>query len=941
MDAEIFKFICANQGAVNTDDLVFNLDSANVLEIISNRDKFVLCCPNGQPTVVARARVRLCRVKDCPGTCRGLHLCKNFLFTGTCHFARQRRGCSFSHELNSTHNEGILRNHELEGLSRAELCTLLLQSDNTLLPPICFDYNNGTGMFGRCQEGDGCKRIHICEKYLKGDCSCSLAHDFNAPQPLKTLQDRGVPADLIRFMRATYKNKEALRCFDQSNRGNRPRQQPSSSIGDASASAIDSDARSDGGRNSMPMQWTRGRGRARARGGHRGNRGSRGNRGNRGTTSSLQPKQRAFSSSDILADIDALNLYTADGQDGESLQGNTLTSDANDTDASSEDGPSRKQSQDKDSAPARGRGGGRGRGNHQPLYKPSSTNDLTWAASDKDANGSDEANKRQRHRPVKDKTDICMYFIKGYCKHEEKCFKAHDKMPYRWEVKEDDQWTALQDNEMIEKDYCDPKNTYYSAGWPPVHFDTMTCGTNQVRRLSTINSLIEPTFIHTTEWLWYWEDEFGKWNMYASATAGHKVADMDSAKLEKMFLDNDKDVVEFTAGSQSYSLSFQDMIQTNKNYGTKRLVRRRPRFASAADVRERRVRRPLGQLTFATIPDHWDKTQVPTTGYKRISLERTSAEFKEIEALFCKTMKGFDIVKIERIQNKALWEVFQWQRNQLKNNKSGHNVTDKKLFHGTDSKYVDAICLTNFDWRICGTHGTAFGKGSYFARDAKYSHNYTSDTDVKSMFVSRVLVGDFTKGSSDYRRPPSKDGGDINFYDSCVDDVTNPSIFVVFEKHQIYPEYLLQYRDVPVQLYSGVSVTTPRPAPQPNTQVQQRSTVSHMPSASTYRTSPPAYNSSTSSYQPSTLSYNSSTSSYRPSTLSYNSSTSSYRPSTSSYNSSTSSYQSSTSVPSTSSLQSTSVSYQPSTGMYQFQKSPSSPSPPSNPKKNSDSCVIA
>ncbi|KAF3704960.1 Poly [ADP-ribose] polymerase 12 [Channa argus] len=936
MEAEIFRFICANQGAVNTDDLLFNLDSTNVSEIISNRDKFVLCCPNGQPKVVARAKLRLCRVKDCPGTCRGLHLCKNFLFTGSCQFTRQRRGCSFSHDLNSNHNEMLFKEHELEGLSRAELCTLLLQSDNTLLPPICFDYNNGTGIFGRCQEGDGCKRLHICEKYLKGDCSCFRAHDFNAPQPLKTLQDKCVPADLIRSFRCVYANKEALRIFDQSNRGNRQRQQPGFFTSDASATATDTDATSDSGWNSKPMQWIRGRGRP--RGGHRGNRGYRGNRGNRGTTSNLQPKQRAFSSSDILADVKLLNLYTTNGLDEDCHPVNSSTSavsaSASETDASSEDGQSREQWQNKDSGAVRGRGGNRGRGNHNALYKTRTTDDLICGANDQDANGSDEPNKRQRKRPVRDKTEICMYFIKGHCKHEDKCFKAHDKMPYRWEVKEGDQWRALPDNEMIEKDYCDPKNTYYSVSCPPVHFDTMTCGTNQVRRLSTINCLIEPTFIHTTEWLWYWEDEFGKWNLYASATAGHSAADMDSAKLEKMFLDNDKDVVEFTAGSQSYTLSFQDMIQTNKHYSTKRLVRRRPRFVSAVDVREKRVRRPLGPLTFATIPDHWDKTQVPTTGYKPVSLERTSAEFKEIEALFCKTMRGFDIVKLERIQNKALWEVFQWQRNQMKNNKSVHSVMEKKLFHGTDSKYVDAICSTNFDWRICGTHGTAFGKGSYFARDAKYSHNYTSDSDVKSMFVSRVLVGDFTKGSSDYRRPPSKDGGDINFYDSCVDDVTNPSIFVVFEKHQIYPEYLLQYKNMHplVDLYSGMAATTSRPAPQPKVSVQQTVTGSRL-------SSPPSYKSSPSSNQPSTSSFNPAKSSYQPTTSSYNSGTSSYQPSTLSYNSGTSSYQPKTSlhVPST---QSTSLSYQTSTGLYKYDTNQSSPSPSPNPKKNSDSCVI-
>lgn len=46
--------------------------------------------------------------------------------------------------------------------------------------------------------------------------------------------------------------------------------------------------------------------------------------------------------------------------------------------------------------------------------------------------------------------------------------------------------------------------------------------------------------------------------------------------------------------------------------------------------------------------------------FQRIPLQRLSEEFKEIEALFCKTMRGYDMVKIERIQNKSLWEVFQW-----------------------------------------------------------------------------------------------------------------------------------------------------------------------------------------------------------------------------------------------------------------------------------------
>lgn len=94
MEAEILKFICANQGAINTDDLFYNLcfgESTNVSEIIYNKqDTFALCHTNGLPKVVAWTRLKLCRARDCAGSCRGLHLCKNFLFSGSCHFSRLR-----------------------------------------------------------------------------------------------------------------------------------------------------------------------------------------------------------------------------------------------------------------------------------------------------------------------------------------------------------------------------------------------------------------------------------------------------------------------------------------------------------------------------------------------------------------------------------------------------------------------------------------------------------------------------------------------------------------------------------------------------------------------------------------------------------------------------------------------------------------------------------
>ncbi|XP_028307268.1 protein mono-ADP-ribosyltransferase PARP12 [Gouania willdenowi] len=837
MEDEIFKIICSNNGAVTTADLLLNLypgESANVTEVIRNQEKFLLSSQSGEPKVLARSRLRLCRLKECPQTCGMLHLCKNYLLNGSCQFAQQRRVCRFPHDLNSAYNASLLSNNGVENLNRAELCTLLLMNDDFLLPSICYDYNNGPGEFGKCEAGNACKRLHVCERHLRQSCSCPKNHDFNAPQALKVLWEKGVPDTLFLTLKSAYANKEALRSAGKcsAGRGRRGTTQPNQGRSGR-----------DGASWKMSEEF-----RGRGRGVYLGNRGRGrgGNRGRRGSQPHLSP---AGSVGDFFADAAFSNLSVI-GQPNESNLNQDLIK--------TWDQPNPL---DKSSTASRGKDSNLGISETDQLQqKTSNSND--------NLDGESGQKRPQRQRPVRDKTEICMFFIKGNCIHEERCFKAHDKMPYRWEVKEGNQWVAMPDNESIEKDYCDPQNSYSSSS-PPVHFDTMTCGSNNVRRLSTLNSVAEPTFIHTTEWLWYWQDEVGNWNLYSTDINGHNPADISSAALEQKFLDDEKDV-EFSAGSQSYTLSLKDMVQTNKRYGTIRVVSRRPRFVSAEDVKKRRKPRP----NVSSVPDHWDKSKITDAGFIRIPLQCTSAEFKEVEALFSKTMTGFD-VQIERIQNKALWEKYQLQKNQMKTSNGGRNVTEKQLFHGTDSSHVDTICRENLDWRICGTHGTAYGKGSYFARDATYSHNYTGGTGVNTMFLSRVLVGTYCRGSSEYKRPPPKKCGDGTFYDSCVNDHNDPSIFVVFKEQQIYPEYLLKYKKLHplVEMYGAVPAQKPAVAPTPinisqstpapTPAVAPRPTLRLQPTASPRPAIPSSYH-TVPSQQPSTPYYNSSTTRIEP-----------------------------------------------------------------------------
>ena len=64
------------------------------------------------------------------------------------------------------------------------------------------------------------------------------------------------------------------------------------------------------------------------------------------------------------------------------------------------------------------------------------------------------------------------------------------------------------------------------------------------------------------------------------------------------------------------------------------------------------------------------------------------------------------------------------------------------------------------------------------------------------MFVAKVLVGSYVKGNPNNRRPPHKqplNGAGILYYDSCVDDALKPTMFIVFDIDQFYPEYIIQY----------------------------------------------------------------------------------------------------------------------------------------------------
>ena len=93
---------------------------------------------------------------------------------------------------------------------------------------------------------------------------------------------------------------------------------------------------------------------------------------------------------------------------------------------------------------------------------------------------------------------------------------------------------------------------------------------------------------------------------------------------------------------------------------------------------------------------------------------------------------------------------------------------------------------------------TSYGRGVYFARDASYSARNTyspRDRDYnKYMFLVRVLTGEYTLGYSTDIEPSPKSSDNKDLYDSSVDNMRNPQIFVIFHDTQAYPEYLITFK---------------------------------------------------------------------------------------------------------------------------------------------------
>ncbi|XP_049425461.1 protein mono-ADP-ribosyltransferase PARP14-like [Epinephelus fuscoguttatus] len=206
----------------------------------------------------------------------------------------------------------------------------------------------------------------------------------------------------------------------------------------------------------------------------------------------------------------------------------------------------------------------------------------------------------------------------------------------------------------------------------------------------------------------------------------------------------------------------------------------------------------LQHLPDFTLPLYWDNMAADEV-LKLVPLQPSSAEYCAVKRDFKRTVSKA-VLKIERVQNIHLRRAYEAQKKHISDrNKEQGGAGEKHLYHGTTQDNCDSIMKTGFNRRFSGQNATSFGHGTYFAVNASYSalptYSRPAANGSQLMFVVRVLTGVYTVGHSDMRVPPPRsDLGPHDRYDSVVDRMNHPNMYVVFHDNQAYPDYLITFK---------------------------------------------------------------------------------------------------------------------------------------------------
>ncbi|KAK4321751.1 hypothetical protein Pmani_007489 [Petrolisthes manimaculis] len=410
--------------------------------------------------------------------------------------------------------------------------------------------------------------------------------------------------------------------------------------------------------------------------------------------------------------------------------------------------------------------------------------------------------------------EICVYSVNDRCTNEKKgCKYLHAKSLFHWQCEKKKKWYNLRiyQSKCIETAYREVAKEGVTI--PPLDARKIEShnqkildllGTNswkadfqrmnmrnpsgselKIRRISTASSVVS-SLPQATVYNWYFGDENDSWIPYGQVDSLGKqqyVCNITSADIEKQFLKDSTQPMIISNAQYNYQLDFQQMTQTNLTTHKMRKVRRRPAMLSYQKTGMDRNDDKL--------PKHWRPMQADQT-HVLIELDKGTQEYQDVVGRVRLTLPRVTIFSVKRLQNQYLWRLMQYKKADLLRSYSNYQLNVQKLFHGTNLSLIDGICKENIDGRKCLNKMQIYGKGTYFSNSAATAQSHcSSDGNGSFLLLAEVIIGEVTSGHSNLSRPPPNPVTGALF-DTTVDNITTPTIFVKYEKEEYYPEYVVE-----------------------------------------------------------------------------------------------------------------------------------------------------
>lgn len=412
--------------------------------------------------------------------------------------------------------------------------------------------------------------------------------------------------------------------------------------------------------------------------------------------------------------------------------------------------------------------------------------------------------------------EICIYGVNDKCTNEMKgCKYLHAKSLFHWQVEKENKWYNFRifQSKTLESAYRDV--TKGGVKLPSIDAEKLNpqdkqilqlfgthnwradfkemCITDaaknklNIRRVSTASSVVS-SVPQATVYEWYFEDEQGKWIPYGNVDSLGKqnyVCNITSEDIEKQYLSDPTSTMMITNTHFKYKIDFKNMTQTNLTSMKVREIRRRPAHLSYQ-------RSSKTSTSDASLPKHWKAMSSQQT-HSLVTVDPNQEEFQDVSKSIKLMIPTARIHEIRRLQNEYLWRILQSKKTDLSSRYDDLTMNVQKLFHGTGSSFIDAICKENIDGRRYANAKEKYGKGTYFSNSCAIARTYCTPDAQGHLFLvlAEVIIGYVTPGSKGLNRPPPNPSTGFP-YDTTVDSMTAPTIFVKYEKEEYYPEYIIE-----------------------------------------------------------------------------------------------------------------------------------------------------